>query len=203
VEREMRIGFLASGRGSNMQAVIDACRAGEIEARPCVVISNNSRSGAIERARREGIPVAHLSSVTHPDPERLDRAICDTLSEYRTDLVLLVGYMRRIGPRTLAQYGGRILNIHPALLPRFGGEGMYGPRVHEAVLTAGESMTGVTIHIVDGEYDHGPIVAQRKVPVMASDTAETLAHRVLEHEHDLLVDTVARVAAGTLTLPRG
>ena len=186
-----------------MQAVIDACRTGEIRARPCVVISNNSRSGAIERARRASIPFAHLSSVMHPDPDKLDRAICDTLAKHEVDLVLLVGYMKRIGPQTLARYAGRILNIHPALLPSFGGQGMYGTRVHEAVLAAGEKVTGVTVHLVDAEYDHGPVVAQRRVPVMENDTAESLAHRVLEHEHSLLVDTVARIAAGEIVLPEG
>jgi phosphoribosylglycinamide formyltransferase-1 len=203
MEGKMNLGFLASGRGSNMQAVIDACKAGQIRAHPCVVISNNSRSGAIARAKREGIPFAHLSSVTHPDPVQLDQAICDTLSSHGAELVLLVGYMKRIGQRTLARYGGRILNIHPALLPRFGGRGMYGSRVHEAVLAAGEHVTGVTVHLVDGEYDHGPIVAQRRVPVVTGDTVESLAHRALEHEHSLLVDTVARIAAGELLLPKG
>jgi phosphoribosylglycinamide formyltransferase-1 len=199
----VNLGFLASGRGSNMQAVIDACKAGRIQARPGVVISNNSRSGAIERAKREGIPHAHLSSVTHPNLDQLDQAMLDTLLSYKVDLVLLVGYMKRIGWRTLEQYAGRMLNIHPALLPRFGGQGMYGTRVHEAVLAAGERVTGVTIHLVDAEYDRGQILAQRQVPVMPDDTPELLAHRVLKHEHSLLVDTVAQIAAGELVLPMG
>jgi phosphoribosylglycinamide formyltransferase-1 len=186
-----------------MQAVFDACKTGRVKARPCVVISNNSRSGAIERAKQAGIPFAHLSSITHPDPHQLDRAICDTLSDKGADLVLLVGYMKRIGPQTLAKYAGRILNSHPALLPRHGGQGMYGTRVHEAVLAAGEQMTGVTIHQVDEKYDHGAIVAQRQVPVMAGDTVMSLSHRVLEHEHSLLVDTVAQIASGKLVLPKG
>ena len=192
----MNLGFLASGRGSNMQAVIDACNAGQILARPCVVISNNSRSGALARAKREGIPYVHLSGVTHPDPEQLDRAICGVLLDHDVELVVLVGYMKKLGPRTLAQYAGHIANIHPALLPNFGGQGMYGTQVHEAVLAAGMQETGVTIHLVDAEYDHGPIIAQRQVAVLPGDTAESLAHRVLEHEHSLLVETLARIASG-------
>lgn len=196
----MRLGFLASGRGSNMQAVIDACRSGRLRALPCVVISNNSGSGAMERAAREGIPSVHLSSVTHPDPERLDEAICRSLVFHSVELVVLAGYMRKLGPQTLAQYAGRIINIHPALLPKFGGKGMYGVRVHEAVLAAGEPETGVTVHIVDAEYDHGPTVAQRRVPVLPGDTAESLARRVLEHEHSLLVETLKEIVSGKTRL---
>ena len=196
----MNLGFLASGRGSNMQAVIDACKAGQIPAQPCVVISNNSHSGALSRAKREGIPHAHLSGATHPDPGQLDRAICNRLRDHGVELVVLAGYMKKLGSRTLAQYAGHIVNIHPALLPTFGGQGMYGIRVHEAVLAAGVPETGVTIHLVDAEYDHGPIVAQRRVAVLPSDTAESLAHRVLGHEHSLFVETLAGIASGDIAL---
>lgn len=196
----MRLGFLASGRGSNMQAVIDACRSRELAAQPAVVISNNSRSGALERARRQGIPAAHLSSVTHPDPARLDGAILDVLRTHRVDLVLLLGYMKKLGPKTLAAYHCRILNIHPALLPAFGGQGMYGLAVHEAVLAAGVTQTGVTIHLVDDRYDHGAIVTQHRVPVKTGDTPEALAERVLEQEHRLIVETLVRIANGEVQL---
>jgi phosphoribosylglycinamide formyltransferase-1 len=196
----MNLGFLASGRGSNMQAVIDACVSGRLRARPSVVISNNSRSGAIERARLGGIPSLHLSSATHPDPDLLDRAICDALVSHGVDLVVLAGYMKKIGPRTLSRYGGTIINIHPALLPRCGGQGMYGIRVHEAVLASGTRETGVTIHLVDAEYDQGPIIAQRRVPVVDGDTPESLAHRVLDHEHQLLVDTLVGIVSGSISL---
>ncbi len=197
----MNLGFLASGRGSNMQAVIDGCKSGRIAAHPRIVISNNSASGALQRARREGLDYAHLSSVTHPDANELDRAIRDTLRQHDVDLVILAGYMRKIGPETLAEYGGRIINIHPALLPCFGGKGMYGRHVHEAVLAAGVQTTGVTVHVVDAQYDHGRTLAQRRVPVQPDDTADSLAQRVLKHEHDLLVETVARIASGGIALP--
>jgi phosphoribosylglycinamide formyltransferase-1 len=197
----VNLGFLASGRGSNMQAVIEACKSGRIDARPRLVISNNSGSGALQRARREGIDVAHLSSTTHPDARQLDRAIRNALVQHNVHLVILAGYMRKIGPQTLAEYSGRIINIHPALLPRFGGKGMYGHHVHKAVLAAGVEETGVTVHLVDAEYDHGPILAQTRVPVRPGDTVESLAQRVLEQEHALLVETVARMASGEIALP--
>ncbi len=196
----MKLGFLASHAGSNMQAIIDACRQGVLNAEVRVVISNNADSLALKRARDQHIPTAHLSSRTHPDPEELDAAIAQTLADHGVDLVLLAGYMRKVGPITLARFPQRILNIHPALLPKFGGQGLFGRKVHEAVLAAGEPTTGVTIHLVDEEYDRGPVVAQREVPVMPGDSVETLAARVLEQEHKLYVETLVRVAQGDLDL---
>lgn len=198
----MKIGFLASHHGSNMQAVIDACKTGQLQAASCVVISNNSKAEALARAKREGLPYRHLSAITHPVPEDLDAAILQTLVSYQAEIVLLAGYMRKLGPRTLAHYSGRILNIHPALLPKFGGEGMYGAHVHAAVLAAGETETGVTIHLVDGEYDHGTILAQSHVPVYQGDMVATLAQRVLAREHSFLVETLQHIMTGNLVLPK-
>ena len=196
----MRLGFLASHGGTDMQAVLDACAAGRLHATPAVVISNNRDAQALERAERAGIPRYRLSGTTHPDPVALDEAILAALARHDTELVVLAGYMKKLGPRTLARYRGRVLNIHPALLPRFGGQGMYGARVHEAVLAAGERETGVTIHVVDEEYDRGAIVAQCRVPVQEGDTPDTLAARVLEREHTFLVETLARIVSGALRL---
>lgn len=184
-----------------MQAVVNACRSGRLAAIPGLVISNNFDSGALRRARSEAIPWCHLSAVTHSRPEDLDEAIRSALSSHGVELVILAGYMKKIGPATLDAYRGRILNIHPALLPKFGGPGMFGRRVHEAVLAAGDSLTGATVHMIDEHYDTGPIVARREVPVRSSDTVESLAQRVLEAEHALLVDTVADFAGGRLPLP--
>jgi phosphoribosylglycinamide formyltransferase-1 len=117
------------------------------------------------------------------------------------DTVILAGYMKRIGPATLAVYRGRILNIHPALLPKFGGQGLYGRRVHEAVLEAGETVTGVTVHVIDEHYDTGPILNQCRVPVQEGDTADSLAERVLRHEHVLYVETLRKISEGTIVLP--
>ncbi|RIH86302.1 phosphoribosylglycinamide formyltransferase [Calidithermus roseus] len=194
----MNLGFLASGRGSNLQAVIDACKSGRLLATPRVVISNNSASGALERARREGIPAYHLSSHTHG--EGLDEAILQTLQRHEVELVVLVGYMKKLGPRTLAAYRNRIVNIHPALLPKFGGQGMYGMNVHKAVIEAGERESGATIHLVDEEYDHGAILAQTRVPVLPDDTPQTLAQRVLEREHAFLVETLGKIISGEIRL---
>ena len=184
-----------------MQAIIDACKQGRLDAKPCVVISNNSDSTAIARAWQERIPRYHISAATHPG-ETEDRAILRTLQAHDVDTVILAGYMKRIGPATLQAYRGRILNIHPALLPKFGGRGLYGKQVHEAVLRAGEKVTGVTVHVIDEQYDTGPILNQAQVPVMAGDTADSLAERVLAQEHLLYVETLRKISEGTITLSK-
>jgi phosphoribosylglycinamide formyltransferase 1 len=195
------LGFLASHNGSDMQAVFAACKTGVLKARPAAVISNNGDSGALLKAQQEGIPHYHLSSKTHPIEAELDSAILDALVSNQVGLVILAGYMRKLGPKTLERYKGRVINIHPALLPKYGGEGMYGIRVHQAVLAAGEKETGVTIHLADGDYDRGKIIAQSRVPVLPGDTAEILAERVLEREHSFLVETIGKIVSGEITLP--
>ncbi len=165
--RVLQLGFLASHRGTNMQAILDACKTGRLQARPRVVISNNSDSGVLQRASKAGVPAAHLSTYTHPEPGALDGAILGLLQEHGVEVICLVGYMKRLGPRTLAAYKGRVLNIHPSLLPKFGGRGFYGEVVHRAVLAAGERETGVTVHLVDKEYDHGSVLDQVQVPVLS------------------------------------
>lgn len=184
-----------------MQAVIDACHNGRLRAKPCVVISNNSHAEALVRARHGGVPFYHVNSKTHPSPEQVDAEILRLLSQHAVELVILAGYLRKLGAQTLRRYQNRVMNIHPALLPKFGGQGMYGAAVHEAVLAAGEKETGVTIHLVDEEYDHGAIIAQCRVPVLAGDTVASLAQRVLEREHGFLLETLERVIAGELVLP--
>ncbi len=196
----MNLGFLASHNGSNMQAILDACKSGALSAVSTVIISNNSESGALIRAVKEGIPSFHLSGKTHPDPAALDRAILDELLKHEVDVVVLAGYMKRLGPATLRQYRGMVLNIHPALLPKFGGKGMYGSHVHQAVIETGERESGVTIHVVDENYDTGLIVAQERVPVLPEDTPETLAARVLACEHRLFPETLQKIATGKIIL---
>ena len=196
----LRLGALASHGGTNLQAIIDACREGRLDARICVVVSNNSSSTALGRARREGIPAYHLSRMTHPGVGELDTAILRVLESHDVEIVLLAGYMKKLGPGVLSRYRGQVLNIHPALLPRFGGKGLYGLFVHEAVLAAGEKTTGVTIHLVDDQYDHGPIVAQCEVPVLEGDTVESLSARVLEREHWFYVETLQRISSGEIDL---
>lgn len=191
----MRIAALASHGGSILQAVIDACRCGELPAEVVLVISNNSAAKALARARREGIPALHLSRATHPDADALDSAMVEALDAVRPDWVLLAGYMKKLGPRVLAAYEGRILNTHPALLPRYGGRGFYGRRVHDAVLAAGDPETGASVHIVTEEYDAGPVIAQTRIAVRPGDRAEDLEARVKAVERTLLVDTLRQLAA--------
>jgi phosphoribosylglycinamide formyltransferase-1 len=197
----MKLAFFASHNGSNAQAIMDACATGRIKAQPVLLISNNADSGALARARREKIHAFHLSSKTHSDPAELDSTILDLLVKHEIDLVILAGYMRKLGPLTLTRYWGRVLNIHPALLPKFGGKGMYGMNVHNAVIQSGETETGATVHIATETYDEGPIVAQKRIPVLRSDTPEALATRVLALEHALYVETVAAIARDEITLP--
>jgi phosphoribosylglycinamide formyltransferase-1 len=197
----MNIGVLASHEGTTLQAVLDACAQGIIPAKVSVVISNNSGSGALRRAAAAGVRACHLSSKTLPDADELDRELARLLASADVDVVLLAGYMKKLGPHTLTAYAGRLLNTHPALLPKFGGEGMYGLNVHRAVLAAGDSETGSSVHLVEGEYDSGPVLAQCSVPVLAEDTPETLAARVQASERVLLVKVLAEIARGELSLP--
>lgn len=194
----LRLGFLASHGGSNLQAILDAVRDSTLPAEPCVVVSNNSQARALQRAQDFGMATVHLSSRTHPEPAALDAAMVETMRRHGVTLIVCAGYMRRVGPAMLAAYPRRILNIHPALLPRHGGQGMYGIHVHEAVLAAGDRETGATVHLVDSEYDRGPVLAQARVPVQPGDTPESLQARVLEAEHRLYPDTLRRIAAGEL-----
>lgn len=183
-----------------MQAIIDACKSGMINADPAVVISNNSNSMALERAKNEGIPAFHISQKKYPEPEELDNAIIAILERYEVDIVILAGYMKKLGSKVINRFKGKILNIHPALLPKYGGEGMYGKFVHEAVIKNKEKESGCTVHIVDEIYDHGRILGQTKVPVFPEDTPEILAERVLEQEHILYPEIIRKIANGEIVL---
>ena len=195
----MNIGVLASHEGTTFQEILDACADGRIAARISVVISNNSASGALVRARRAGVPTFHLSSQTHGS--ELDAAIQDALIGAKVDLVFLGGYMKKLGPLTLQAFAGRILNTHPALLPKFGGPGMYGDRVFEATLAAGETESGVSIHLVNADYDSGSIIRQCRVAVLPGDSIEMLKARVRACERKFVVDTLAEIASGEIILP--
>jgi len=197
----MNLGFLASHGGSNMQAILDACSSGQVPAHPRLLICNNAKAKALARAEESGLPAKLINQQTHPDFAQRDLAIRDALLDAQVQLVILAGYMKKIGPALLEAYQNRILNIHPSLLPSFGGQGMYGLRVHAAVLSAGEAQSGASVHIVDADYDGGPVLSQAKAPVLEGDTPETLQARVLEQEHRLYPATIAAVAKGELKLP--
>lgn len=183
-----------------MRAIVVACRQGWLQAEPALLISNNRDCGAIAWADLQGVPWQHLSATKLGSEDALDSAMARELKTANVDVVVLAGYMRKLGPQTLAAYSKRILNVHPALLPKFGGQGMYGKHVHEAVLKAGDKLSGATIHIVDGEYDHGPIVAQAKVPVEAGDTPDTLAARVQAKEQEMYPRVLVDIISGKIDL---
>jgi len=185
-----RLAVLASGRGSNLQAILDHFDniARERVAKVVLVASNRSDSPALIRAATASIDIASFDA--GDDGSQL----LELLRKFRIDLVVLAGYLKRVPPLVIREYAGRIINIHPALLPAFGGEGMYGARVHEAVLASGARESGVTVHVVENEYDRGPIVAQWRVPVEESDTPESLAARVLTVEHIVYPRVVEMVA---------
>jgi phosphoribosylglycinamide formyltransferase 1 len=183
----MRIAVAISGRGSNLEALHEALRSGAT-AKIAVVISDRPGAGGLDRARSWGVPTEVLPSPT-------DGAVwLALLRRYAVDLVVLAGYVKLVPANVIAAYRGRIVNVHPALLPAFGGQGMYGRRVHEAVLASGVHETGATVHLVDEAYDHGATLAQARVPVLPGDTPEVLAQRVLELEHRLLPAVVLAAA---------
>ncbi|AUG80656.1 phosphoribosylglycinamide formyltransferase [Kitasatospora sp. MMS16-BH015] len=189
-----KVAVLASHHGSNLRALTAAAARPESAFEVALVVSNNSASGALVHARELDIPWLHLSGRTHPDPEQLDLALLAALTDRHVDLVVTAGYLRKIGPFTLSGYGGRIVNVHPSLLPRHGGPGMHGLHVHESVLAAGDTVSGASVHQVTADYDEGPVIARREVPVLPTDTVETLAARVLTAEHALLAETVQALA---------
>lgn len=188
-----RIAVFASHNGSDLQAIIDSCRDGKMDAEVCCVLSNNTDAFSLQRAKDAGIDSYCVNASLYPDSDELDRVTLEILQQHETDLIFLAGYLKKIGEPILKVYHNRIFNIHPALLPKYGGKGMYGINVHKAVIEAKEPFSGVTIHRVNAEYDSGDIVAQAKVPVLPQDTPETLAARVLEREHTFLVETLSKI----------
>ena len=190
----MNLAFLASNNGSSFRAILEAIERGELAARARLLVSNRRTSAALAFAESRGIEALFLPTLS--DPDDADARLAEALTRAQADIVVLSGYLRRLGPVTLERFGGRILNIHPALLPRHGGQGMYGRRVHEAVLAAGEAESGASVHLVDRDYDHGPVIAQAKAPVAADDTPESLEARVMAMEPGLFIATLARIAAG-------
>ena len=190
----MNIAVFASGRGSNFQAILNAIQGGRLPASISLVVSNNSSAGALEIARAHGIPAVHRSLRQFPSQEAFDDALLALLDRHRVDLIALAGYMKQLSPRFVDAYRNRIVNVHPALLPAFGGPGMYGAHVHEAVVRSGAKVSGVTVHLVDEHYDHGMILAQETVRVDPNDTVETLSAKVLQLEHELYPRVLAAFA---------
>ncbi|MBN2355060.1 phosphoribosylglycinamide formyltransferase [candidate division KSB1 bacterium] len=180
----------ASGRGSNFQALLDQIDQGKVDAQVVLVISNKSSAGALEIARKRGIPALHISDVHFSSTQEYVERLLALLQEHGVGLIVLAGYLKMVPSEVITRYRHRIINIHPALLPSFGGKGLYGHFVHEAVLAYGCKVSGATVHIVDIEYDTGPPIVQKCVPVHDDDTPDTLAVRVLQVEHEILPQVV-------------
>lgn len=197
---ELRLGFMASHNGSNVEAIIGNIENKNLEALAKVVISNNSDAEVLKMARDKNIPYTCLSSKNYPDFNLLEQAIIGTMRDNDVNLVILAGYMKLLGEDVVNAYRNRILNIHPSLLPNHGGRGMYGIRIHEAVINSDDEETGATVHVVNGDYDDGRILAQCIIPRYERDTPETLAERVLRFEHVLYSQVLRDIQKGIINL---
>lgn len=186
----MKISFLASHGGSSAKAIIQAIRDGKISAEIGILITNNRNSAIFHWCLDNDVEVRHISPKTHRGEENSDEAIQTVLENANSDWVVCSGYMKKIGQHTLDKFSGKILNIHPALLPSYGGQAMYGDYVHQAVLDAGESQSGATVHYVNAAYDEGPIIMQRTVDVASNDTLESLRAKVQAVEPELYIDAL-------------
>ncbi len=192
-----KIAVFASGGGSNFQAIIDAVTAGTIKGKLEWLFSNVEDAGCVDRAKKHHIPFTVVSHQGLSADEFNDH-IMAKLEEHQPDVICLAGYLRMVGSRIVEKYRHRMINVHPALLPSFGGKGMYGHRVHEAVVASGVKLSGCTVHFVDEIYDHGPIILQKTVPVGDSDSPDDVAARVLEQEHQAYAEAVALFCADRL-----
>lgn len=187
---KLNLCVLASGRGSNLRAIINANKSGRIKSCVRLVISNNSKSGALRIAKANKIPHYHLSQMLFKSQEQFVEEFIALLTKFKIDLIVLAGYMKMIDPAIIRKFRNRIINIHPALLPKYGGKGMYGILVHEAVVNSGDNVTGVSVHFVDEIYDHGEIILQKQVIVKPGDTPESLQKRVLRTEHKIYPEAI-------------
>ena len=191
----MQLAFFASHNGSNVQAIVEQIKKKELNASAKVIISNNSDAPVLHFAREVGIPSV---CINQKNTENVDQTTLAVLQSYQINWIILGGYLKKIGDGIIEAYENRILNIHPSLLPKYGGAGMYGKKVHQAVLDSGDRTSGATIHAITSEYDAGKIVAQYTVPVYQRDTVETLAERVLQIEHLLYPQTLKDIQRGII-----
>lgn len=192
--KKLHLAVLISGSGSNLQAIIDACAQEDFPAQIDVVISNRPDAYGVTRAEKAGIPTAIIDHTLHKNRAEFENAMMKILNLYPIDLVCLAGFMRILTEHFVRRWEGRIINTHPALLPKHGGKGMHSEHVHKAVLAAGDLESGVSIHYVTPEVDEGKIIVQRRVPVQPGDTHEMLAQRVLAEEHIAYVEAIRKIA---------
>jgi len=191
--RKKNLAVFCSGGGSNFKALHQQIRTRNLPCQIVMCLSNNSQCGAMNFARENGIDAVHLSSKSVPDETAFVQTMLSELEKRQVDLILLAGYMKRVPKEVVQHYPNRILNIHPALLPKFGGEGMYGMNVHRAVIEAKETESGATVHFVTENYDEGEIIIQAKVPIAPDETPESLASKVLEVEHQIYSEALVKV----------
>ena len=196
----MNIAFLSSYNGSSAHAITDACLEGDIIASPTLLITNNPNANALNWAKNKGLKTSILNNQQYPNAADLDFEIANTLQKHKISLVILSGYMKLIGPKTLSAANNRMLNIHPALLPKYGGQGMFGSNVHRAVIENKETETGITIHQVNAKYDEGRIIAQRKIPVLPNDTAHDIEEKVKAAEPEFYIETIRKIQKGEIDL---
>lgn len=196
--RPLRIAVLLSGSGTSLENLCEHIDTGDLHAEVCVVIASKTQAGGLERARRREIPAFAVPRREHPEVGEFNDALHAILAQHEPDLVALLGFLSPF--ETRGRYDGRTVNVHPALIPAFCGQGMYGRRVHEAVLEAGAKLTGATVHFVDAEYDHGPIILQEAVAVRDDDTADSLAERVQAAERRLVPRAIRLFAESKLTI---
>ena len=197
----LNIAVFASGKGSNLQAILEGIRTGRIgNAEIVVVVSNNANAGALCIARTNNIPAIHLRRADFTSDDEFNAVLVSTLAQYRVNFIVLAGYLKHIDATIVKTFKNRIVNIHPALLPKFGGAGMYGRRVHETVIAQNEKISGATVHIVDEKYDHGTVVLQKTVPVFPDDTPDTLAVRVLQIEHEIYPEAIRLFSEGRVVV---
>ena len=192
--RKVKVAVFVSGSGTNLQSLIDSCADASFPAEIRLVISSKKKAFGLERARSHSIAAIVMRKKDFGTEQEYADAMLKTLNDHQIEIVCLAGYLKLIPSSVVRHFENRILNIHPALLPKFGGAGMYGMRVHEAVIAAGESESGPTVHVVDEIYDHGRIFVQRKVPVLPDDTPEVLQKRVLAVEHELYPEALEKLA---------
>ncbi len=198
--KKFNIAFFASHGGSNMQAIIDNIANGNLNSKAALLISNNSKSGAAERALTRNIPFYHISNLTNPDEISRIKQIQFIFDKHGIDLVVLAGYMKKLPNEIIEKVSGRVLNIHPALLPDFGGESMYGMNVHKAVIQSGVKISGATVHLVNSEYDRGRILLQESISIQKDDTPDTLAEKVLKIEHKIYPEVIRMLETGILVI---
>ncbi len=197
-ENKLKLAVFASHGGTDLQSIIDATDDPGYPAEIVLMVSNNKKAFAVERAKNAGIPVVIWQKKQFDSDREYADFMMETLKAYEVELICLAGYMKLIPAEVVRKFN--IINIHPALLPKYGGKGMYGMHVHEAVIDAGETRSGATVHAVNEVYDDGAILAQQEVPVLPDDNPETLQKRVLETEHKLYSQTIAKIAKGEIKL---